>query len=280
MSKYTTEVRFICERAAELDESKGYNDIDSIITAAAPKVFSFDFPIYDESYRLVLEKKILRHYYTREICEETVGLWKLRLEDRLNMIMPYFNEMYRSQVLEYNPLYDVDITRTHEGERSGTNTNRDTIARNGSNSSTITDNGSGSRQTSSSSQGSTTGTHWDLYSDTPQGGINGVEGDTIDNMVYLSNARKNTDSEGSTGSGTEQETTTSTNTTTATGTNESSETRNGNETVNNTEEYTERVFGKQGSGSYSKLIADFRKAIINVDQMIIDELKDLFFGLW
>lgn len=119
MSKYTTEVRFICETEAGYMESKGFNSIDSILDIAAPKIFNFDFPIFDEEYRLPLEKKILRHYYTREISEETVGLWKLRLQDRLCMIMPYYNQLYKSELLEFNPLYDVDLTKTHTGEAEG-----------------------------------------------------------------------------------------------------------------------------------------------------------------
>ena len=50
MSKYTTEVRFICENAAGLIESLGEGSIEDIITKAAPKVFNFEFPIFDESY--------------------------------------------------------------------------------------------------------------------------------------------------------------------------------------------------------------------------------------
>ena len=69
MSKYTTEVRYICETYAGLSESSGYSNVDDILTKAAPKVFDFDFPIFDEDYRLGLEKKILLNYYTREICE-------------------------------------------------------------------------------------------------------------------------------------------------------------------------------------------------------------------
>lgn len=119
MSKYTTEVRFICETEAGYMESKGFNSIDSILDIAAPKIFNFDFPIFDENYRLPLEKKILRHYYTREISEETVGLWKLRLQDRLCMIMPYYNKLYESELIQFNPLYDVDVTRSHEGSNEG-----------------------------------------------------------------------------------------------------------------------------------------------------------------
>ena len=47
MSKYTTEVRFICEENAGMDHSEGYLSINQIITEAMPKVFDFEFPIFD-----------------------------------------------------------------------------------------------------------------------------------------------------------------------------------------------------------------------------------------
>ena len=124
MSKYTTELRFICETEAGYNQSQGYKKVNEILTAAAPKIFDFNFPIYDENYRLTLEAKILKHYYTREISEETYGLWKLRLDTALNEIMPYYNQLYKSAILEFNPLYDVDVQRTYtkvlDGTESGT----------------------------------------------------------------------------------------------------------------------------------------------------------------
>ena len=62
MSKYTSEVRFICESLTWHEESSGYDGIDEIIEQAIPLIFSFDFPIFDENYREVLCTKILRHY--------------------------------------------------------------------------------------------------------------------------------------------------------------------------------------------------------------------------
>ena len=58
MSIYTTQVRWICETAAETDQYQ-YANIDAILDVAAPKVFNFSFPIFDETYRLTLEKKIM-----------------------------------------------------------------------------------------------------------------------------------------------------------------------------------------------------------------------------
>lgn len=119
MSKYTTEVRYICENAAGYKESKGYADVDKIIEDSIDSIFSFDFPIFDESYRNVLCTKILRHYYTREIGFETVGLWKLKLQTKLTEIMPYYNKLYESELLKFNPLYDVDLATTHVGDKTG-----------------------------------------------------------------------------------------------------------------------------------------------------------------
>lgn len=139
MSKYTTEVRFICETASGLGESKGYTDVNTIITNAIPKIFTFTFPIFDENYRTVLEKKILKHFYTREICEETVGLWKLRLDTRLNEIMPYYNKLYKSELLEFNPLYTSNLTRTRKTDFDKSESDDETIADTTVNTSTSTE---------------------------------------------------------------------------------------------------------------------------------------------
>ena len=149
MSKYTTEVRFICETASGLNESKGYTDVDTIITNAIPKIFTFTFPIFDENYRTVLEKKILKHFYTREICEETVGLWKLRLDTKLNELMPYYNKMYNSELLEFNPLYTANLTRTNKTDYKS---NRDT-SNSGNVNSTNSSNGKGNGTGSGSGTG-------------------------------------------------------------------------------------------------------------------------------
>lgn len=140
MSKYTTEVRYICETLAGLDESVGYSKVDEVIDKSMDKVFDFEYPIFDEKYRPVLQKKILKHFYAKEIGAESVGLWKLWLSNRLNEVMPYYNQMYKSELLEFNPLYDVDYTREHDGESSGN--------------------------------------HKNLYSDTPQGSVQNVENET------------------------------------------------------------------------------------------------------
>lgn len=250
MSKYTTEVRFICETASGLGESKGYADVDTIITNAIPKIFTFTFPIFDENYRTVLEKKILKHFYTREICEETVGLWKLRLDAKLNEIMPYYNKLYKSELLEFNPLYTANLTRT---KKTNYDSNRNT-SNNGTVNSTSKSNGSGS--------GTNSNVGLDLYSDTPQGSLTNVENET-----YLTNVRKTTDTGNSSS--------TTSNSTTGNVTNSDT----GTDALKSTEDYLETVIGFEGS-SASDLLIKYRDTFLNIDMMVIGDLETLFFQLW
>lgn len=270
MSKYTTEVRYICEVAAGLSESEGVNKVNDIIAAARTKIFDFDYPIFDEAYRPVLETKILRHYYTREICSETVGLWKLWLEDQMNLIMPYYNQLYRSNLLEFNPFYDVDLTRDSKREGEGENESTQGVEEGKTGSVTNTTVNSGTSNTTTSEN------NWNLYSDTPQGGINGLidDEDPLTTNTYLTNATRDIKSGSSA-------TTTSDTTNSITGTSDTTE-RDTQTTgsYNNTEDYLEHVKGKQGTASYSKLLMEYRKTFLNIDKMVIDDLKDLFFNLW
>lgn len=127
MSIYTTEVRFICEMEAGLTESVGFSQISDVIAKARGKIFNFSYPIFDESYRQNLETKILTAFYTREICCETVGLWKLRLQQKLNEIMPYYNQLYLSEKLRFDPLLSDNYKRTgHRTDSTIGNQNENT----------------------------------------------------------------------------------------------------------------------------------------------------------
>lgn len=255
MSKYTTQLRFICESLSGLEESKGYNNINSIINSSRTHIFDFTYPIFDSEYKPQLEFKILKHYYTREICEETVGLWKLRLSTRMNEIMPYYNQLYNSELLQFNPLNDIDLTTNHQRVNNGNMSNSGTSAN------TETQTG----QNTDTHNESDTIQNWDRYSDTPQGALTNVENDT-----YLTNARKINETRGNTGGYTK----------TNSGTILNSGTTSLTGTSRDIEDYLEHVVGKTASKSYPKLIKEYREMFLNIDMMVIEELHDLFFGLW
>ena len=328
MSKYTTQVRWICETTA-----KRINpdlDLDTatpteIISTAAPGIFNFDFPIYDEKYRLPLEVKILRHFYKREIGEETVGLWKLDLEDRLNIVMPWYNALYKTTLYEFNPLYDVDYTK--EGHRNGRRDDEKAIneqvinniskdksenkttqisgIENASANRTNEDLGTIAKQDANTSNASSNENKTDLYSDTPQGsleifGIESPSQPTVEGNSWLTNAERISNNMSGQSSGTASSNTSShdqstENSQSALNRNESGNaTLQGNETqegstnrtkndvgnITTLDDYIETVRGKMSTISYSKLIKEFRENIVNIDKMIINELDDLFFGLW
>ncbi len=287
MSKYTTEVRFICESKSGLENSKGCDDVDEILSNSWNKIFTTKAEIFDENYRAVICKKILKHYYLREICSETVGIWKLWLNTRLEEILPYYNQLYKSALLEFNPLYDVNITRTHNRTidenktENGTSTETNTDKNTGSGTRDNTASGTNKNSGTSSVNDSGSSNSKDLYSDTPQGALTGVETET-----YLTNARKisNTDSSTSessnSGSGEYKDTGNVKYSDTSDRTNTKNGSNSNTGTLNNTEEYLETVSGKQGSGSYSAMLKEYRDTFLNIDRMVIAEFNDLFFGLW
>lgn len=279
MSKYTTELRYICETEAGLSESVGYSKIKDVIAKAIPKIFDFDFPIFDENYRNVLETKILKHYYTREIGLETYGLWKLKLDTKLNEIMPFYNQLYKSALLEFNPLYEVDYSKTGNRDSSGTRDNTENNSE--SYDESIDTNESHDDSTTNSNDGTltkgTTTTTTNYFSDTPQGAIsNVIDGTYLTNATY--NVVGNTGSDNTSNSGSVDSEGSSNSKNEKDGSRKGSKTSNSN--LTDTESYLESVRGKMSSKSYSALLMEYRETFINIDMMLIEELSDLFFGLW
>ena len=418
MSDYTTQIRFICESKSGMTESVGFNGIMEAIENSVDDIFSFDWPIFDEAYRVPLEIKILRHFYTREIGEETFGLWQLRLCDRLNVIMPYYNQLYKSELIKFNPMYDVDLTTEHsrandgivdksehtdfsrtdsservnkqigsedgisdtdsvgtfDSEISGRNTEttqNSNSANSGEessvNSSNITNSSEdstsnskswGSNVTSNSgeNEGNRKNKNVNRFSDTPQGNVSignapkgstgGTDGnvdiDSVFGNGYLTNVTivddktetkdknkseslsdetneglvnqkinrrdsndgvvnqsvKRDESGNSSGTkngtqNTERNDTKKDKVNTNTSSifdREENENYNGNGTHTNdvtgkiknisTEDFIQRVSGKRGGLTYSKMLDEFRKTFLNIDRMILNDLETLFIGLW
>ena len=307
MSKYTTEVRYICEKANDLDTSKGWADVDTIIENAIPKIFSFSFPIFDDAYRNVLCTKILRHYYTREIGFETVGLWKLKLQTKLNEIMPYYNQLYNSELIKFNPLYDTDLQTTNVGNKDSETNKQESRSGNavasnqkaGSNTTDRTSTNIANAQSSDSAEAerntnaaaTDNNLRYDLYSDTPQGGLDGVNAET-----YLTNARKITDANNKTSTDISNDKTASQSESdsssfgqdntkndfseTGSETRTNTENATGKDTFTSTENYLIHVVGKQSGQSYSKMLQEFRDTFLNIDMEVIENLSELFINLW
>lgn len=243
MAKYTTQLRSICEELSGFGKAGGYADVEQIVTAAMPKIFSFSYPIFNENYRTPLQKKILMHFYTREIGFETYGLWKLKLQTKLNEIMPYYNQLYESEQIQFDPMTNVKFTEVldsdkHQTQDDTTNTSVDEDYH---------------RSTE------TNGADYDLYSATPQGGLQGV-----DSEQYLTEATKYVK-----GAGAEEDNTGSTLTDSTY-----------NSTVQATQDDTRTITGKNSAESFSEFLNQYRDTFLNIDMKVIGELEELFMGLW
>lgn len=254
MSKYTTEVRYICEQAIGLTESQGGNSVNDIIAQARTKIFDFDYPIFDEQYKSIIETKILKHYYTREIGLETVGLWKLKLDTKMNEIMPYYNQLYKSAMIEFNPFFTDEYTTLHNRNVDGSTTSAGTRENTKENESI----------TVGTTKNTAENTERNKYADTPQGSLSDLENDK-----YLTNARKIT----------ENNSNQSDNESLDNGKETGNESHIDNTSFNNTEDYLEAIQGRKGQNA-SKLLLDYRKTFLNIDMQVIDELEELFLHLW
>lgn len=172
MSRYTEQLRGILEGIKRYyypdDMVDSYNNV---IALASPKLFDFSFPIFDEEYRQTLITKICKHFYQREIGLETVGQFKLRLDEKLNLIMPYYNMLYKQGIDELNLFRNTDMHIEHSLEKTGDIVNEGNATSSGESKSV------------------------NKFSDTPQGTLAGVESATYLTDVTINNANDSTETE-------------------------------------------------------------------------------------
>lgn len=261
------------------------------------KPWAFDYPSYYEGEaKKAFEQKVLDHYRFRQIGQETPGRWLHYFRTRIREIMPYYIQLYESQVLMQgidDPFGNVDIVETFEETRSGTLDRKTT----GSLSRETT--GSLNRESSSTQEGETesnssvtttdtesstdtlTGNHVKKFANTPQNSL-----DNLDN--YLTEAtvetENNTTNHEKTGNGSSQTTATGTQLDTATATQTDTEsgsltdTESGSvlDTESGTVQHTYTKKGNQGVNTYAHDMKELRETFLNIDMMIINELNDLF----
>lgn len=235
--------------------------VDKILQETWEDIF-WPFAFWRPEARGAFCVDILRHFYTREIGFETVGLWKLKLNTKIQEIMPYYDKMFETMTMTYEPFIDVNYTRTVEGKEHGENNKSESTSRNGEElSSEVYD-------SNKKDKGENHGVN--RFSDTPQGGVDGLLG--IENGMYLTNATID-DNKGESSSDIVGK---------RNGTNKSDETVSllGTGAFANTNNLVEHVIGKRSGISYSKAMMEYRDSLINVELMVFEELNDLFMLLW
>lgn len=79
------------------------------------------YPIFREEYRETLNKKIVDHYWNREIGTETVQLFRLAMRRRMNEIMPYYNQLYLSELHNIDPFITASMRHATDTESESAN---------------------------------------------------------------------------------------------------------------------------------------------------------------
>lgn len=219
------------------------------VVAGGVDLWDFEYPsYYKDAQKAEFEKKVIDHYYFRQIGQETVGRFLHMFRSKVREIMPYYIDMYKSVEIMHgleNPFDNVDVLETFEQE--------------------TTDSATGESSSNTSGTASSTGNHGSTadsehrFSNTPQGSI-----DNLDS--YLTEASRD--------SGTASDTSETSSETSATSEGSSSSESSG------TVKHTLHRKGNQGVNTFAHDIIEFRKSIINVDEMVINELNCLFLGIY
>lgn len=238
MSKYTTEVRYICESfKGQWVDGTDVSIIDRCIAAAREIFDEFNmeskfgadsvWTLYENILHPDVLPKILYHYYTREIGYETYGLWKQKINCLLKERYPEYKALYKSVDEEYGIFDDVNYTREYDGLNTTESEGNSESVNRGD------------------------GKNVQKYSETPQGGLQGVEqGNYLTTATIVENNNNGTNTGKSTAKG------------------------------SGTSKSTETIKGKQGTASYSKMAMEYRQAIYNVDMKIIEDCAPLFMNIW
>lgn len=81
--------------------------------------------MYNPTHKIEFERKFVRYYLMYEIGLETPALFKIFLQNKLNMELPFYNQLYRINDLlsQINLLYDRDIKRDMVGTGENQETN-------------------------------------------------------------------------------------------------------------------------------------------------------------
>ena len=212
-------------------------------------VFTFDYEFYSDNVqdKETFEKLFVSHFYFREIGFETPERFKMKLQAKLTLIMPYYRQL---ALTEWDKVRSIEqmmesknLTETTEHIQS-IQGNSETQS-NQSSSSNATQNATSTNESKASNL------------------ADGVSQSSLDDG-YLTASGK-----------TEQ-----------TDNTQSEATGNANQSIlgNNEQQLTEKTTftsnGDIGIQTPAYAIAEWRKIIININQMIINECEDLFMKIY
>ena len=284
MASYTMQLREYIEGFSE-DVMLSTRDK---IEHGRTKLFDFNYPIFDSEYKAVFETHFIRNFYMREIGFETESLFKFQLETWLEINMPYYNQLFESELLEFDPFVnwseDVTHDKTNDRDQKDSRDTSQTSNVAGENDSILdqtSDTGTTSKQDTTTK---TTDDNFsrEITSDTPASRLELTSNDGEGVIEYASNIEEDTENNvrdatsnvtGSSDSGTVDH---ATNKQTSNVDSAGSQNDNYNSNVNEFENFIQKRKGKLGNDSYSKMLQEYRNTFLRIEKDIFNDMQELF----
>ena len=224
-------------------------------------LFTFDYDFYSDNPKdkEEFEKLFTEWYYFREIGFETPERFKLKLQAKLNVIMPYYRQL---ALTEWDKVRTVEQMMTSKNLKE-TSTHEQSITGNNESSSNGQSNQSG--KGSSTQHQSTSSTQNGKSSNLSDGVSQASLQDGYLTSTSSVDDKGNQTLSGSTTDNTEVK---------------SSQNTSGTNNQVLTESTTFTSEGDIGIQTPAYAITEWRKVLININQMIIEECNDLFMKLY
>lgn len=113
MAKYTFEMRELVSTFGEDEVKKWFTDweLSDFLTKEEIEVIENRGTWSKDK----LAKRIIDHYYTREVGTDAIGQFRLFVKDKMNEVMETYAPLIYSASIEYDPLVNVNFTETYSG---------------------------------------------------------------------------------------------------------------------------------------------------------------------
>lgn len=99
-------------------------ELYDLVTSPNFKLFDFEYDFYEAEAKTNFQEKFIDYYMFDELGVETVKRFKHQLKAKLNLIMPYYKELYKTQLeaKNINFLLNKDLKETFIRDIEGTDT--------------------------------------------------------------------------------------------------------------------------------------------------------------
>lgn len=205
-----------------------------------------DYPLFEESYREVLNKRIVDEFFFHEIGYETPEMFIHQLNHRMRLEMPPFNLLYESTRLEIDPLSTLRMRTVSESLRNS----ESSMIRNSKTEQSGESHSHSASDSLSKSRGVNSQFPQDMLAGNQDYATGAVDSNSSSNVISQGEDQSSAVTDSDMG---------------------------GSDTAQDKGESDTLVEGF--SGSQSELLMRYRETFINVDMMVLDSIRDLFMSI-